>query len=138
MATKLWAELESSRGRLSLVVGGRTGSPLELLAEALGIDVVSVGSILTSADGPPESREIQASLANARLLDRLGILFSPELEIDPISLLRRLSRALPRIAAWPGEVDGNRARFSRPGRKDFYERVLEDAVILRPRDRRYP
>jgi hypothetical protein len=138
MANKLWAELESSRGRLALVVGGQADSSLKPLAEELRLDVVSVGFILTSGDAPPDSHEIQASLADARLLDHLGILFSPELRVDPIGLLRRLSRTLPRIAAWPGEVDGDRATFSRPGRRDYYERILDDAVILRPHERRFP
>ena len=138
MAHKLWSELESSHGRLALVVGGRTDSPLKPLAEELGLDVVSVGFILTSRNAPPDRREIQASLADARLLDHLGILFSPELMIDPIGLLRGLSRTLPRIAAWPGDVSGDRATFSRPGRREYYESVLNDAVILRPRERRFP
>jgi hypothetical protein len=138
MAKKLWAELESSRGRLALVVGGDAESRLGPLADALKLDVVSVGYALTTREVPPDHHEIAASLADARLLDRLEVLFSPELRIDPIDLLKNLSRVAPRIATWPGDVSGGRATFSRPGRREYYDRVLKDAVILRPRPRRFP
>ncbi len=68
----------------------------------------------------------------------LDILFWPEFAMNPIGLLRSLSRVKPRIAVWPGVLEGHRALYSQPGRRDRFESILSDSVILAPRQVHFP
>lgn len=42
------------------------------------------------------------------VLDDLQVLFAPVLQVDPLQLLRQLSRKFSVVAAWPGMFDGTR------------------------------
>lgn len=66
------------------------------------------------------------------MLTDLDVLFWPDLQLDPIGLLRRLSADGPVIAVWPGRVSGGRVSYSEPGRPDHYDEPLRDALLLRP------
>jgi hypothetical protein len=112
--------------------------PLDALAAAVARPVFSVGKLLTESDTPPDSSSVVTMLGNAELLDDTDILFAPELNLDPLILLRELARRSPRIMAWPGQVSGRRATYSAPGRRDYYAREISDAIILRPVPYRFP
>ena len=75
----------------------------------------------------------------APLLIDIEVLFSPELAVDPVALLRSLARSnSPRVAVWPGSLQEGRGRFSLPRRADHYDRPIEDVMILRPVLRAFP
>ena len=40
------------------------------------------------------------------VLDDMQVLFAPVLQVDPLHLLKHLSRKFSVVAAWPGEFDG--------------------------------
>ena len=108
------------------------------MSDALGLLPMSVGRALTSGDAFPSVNESIKLLGDAVLLTDLDILFWPEFALNPISLLRSLSRVKPRIAVWPGVLEGHRALYSQPGRRDRFESILSDAVILAPRQVHFP
>src|SRR5579883_2349412 len=133
-AMSLLAELGAAPGRLALVVGSEPDrGPLDAFARALDVPVVSVGRTLTEHPAPPASPSAFAldRLATATLLDDTDILFTPELQIDPLLLLRDLGRRYPRIMRWPGTIQGGRATYSEPGRRDHHEWPISDAIVLR-------
>jgi hypothetical protein len=137
--TSLVSELAVRPGRLALLrQTPDTDSTLKLMAEALGQQPLSVGLVLTLDDGPPSSERIAELLADATLLVDLDVLFWEPLGVDPIALLTLLARKRPRVALWPGQIVGDRAVYSEPGRRDYFSQLLVDAIVLTPRRVVYP
>jgi hypothetical protein len=137
-AGELIRELGSAPGRLCLITGDAAEGAAEKLAGALGIRPCQVGRLLTDSATVPSVRTIESLLAKETIFVALDVLFWPGLVLDPLALLRDLSRSRPRIAVWPGVIQGRRAQYSEPGRVDAYDRVLEDALLLRARQVRFP
>ena len=52
------------------------------------------------------------------VLDDMQVLFAPVLQVDPLHLLRQLSRKFSVVAAWPGEFDGNWLKVSASGQAE--------------------
>ena len=109
-----------------------------ILSAALDAPVLHVGRILTEFERPPDRPHVLQKLEAGLLLDEIDILFSPGLKLDLLRLLRDLSRYSPRIARWPGSIEGGRAIYSELGRRDHYEAQLSDAVIIRPKQTKFP
>lgn len=53
------------------------------------------------------------------ILDNIEILFLPELDMDPLKVLARLSRDKTLVVAWVGEYDGSLLSWSEPGRPGY-------------------
>jgi hypothetical protein len=137
-AGRLVTELAASPGRLALVASAGVGQGLQPLSEALKIPVVSAGQLLTAGPEPPSRDIVRAALGSAQLIDDAEVLFAPELNMDPLVLLREIARRHPVVLLWPGKIQGVEATFSELGRHDFYQRRLRDAVILHPVDHVFP
>lgn len=138
--TSLAAELSTSPGRFGLVHRGPAaeGAIAELEHE-LNTTCCSVGATLARLSEPPSVQEIEQLFRPTPFLVDIEILFAPELAVDPLALLRRLSRISgPKLALWPGSLAAGRARFSEMQRPDHYDRPLEDVLILRPLPRTFP
>jgi hypothetical protein len=134
----LWDELERHPGRMALVCGAEAERTADLIASALGVPAVQVGRELTRDPAPPRPEAAGAVLQDATVLVDCEVLFDPELGVDPLQLLRTLARRAPRIAIWPGRIEGGRAVYSEPGRRDFFDRPIADAIVLRPRATTFP
>jgi len=140
MQHALVAELSSSPGRFGLIEDGSgVDEVLAELEEALDARRASVGASLTALPEPPSLTQIEAMLGSAPLFVEIEILFAPQLSVDPVMLLRRLARIRsPRVAVWPGSLEGGRARYSEARRPDHYDRPIEDVIIFRPVVRAFP
>lgn len=108
------------------------------LAEKEGAEALSVGRLLTASEGPGEFDNLEELIGDASFLIDLDILFWPDVQSNPLQLLRALSRRAPRFAQWPGALVGKRLTYSERGRKDFFDAAIEDAVIMRPKVVRFP
>jgi hypothetical protein len=140
VSASLTLELSASPGRFGLIES-RPGADevIDEWEQMLGTTRCSVGRRLTSLPEPPSSHRIEALLRPDPLLVDIEILFTPELAVDPLTLLRRLARtSSPRVALWPGSLAAGRARFSEAQREDHYDRPVEDVIILRPVSRAFP
>lgn len=140
-AEELIRELRQAPARLALVVDDPIGQIMAAYAEWLHAPVSHADSCLlmpTPAASPDDVMERLAAAGN--LITDLDILFwRPWLGLDPLGVLRAVSRRHPgTIFAWPGVVHGGRVSYSTPGRPDFYEAILVDAVILRPQPTTFP
>lgn len=132
-------ELSKSPGRIALIESGPwVDACVAKLGDALGLLPMSVGEALTQGETVPSASDVPALLGDAILLTDLDILFWPEFAMNPIGLLRSLSRVKPRIAVWPGVLEGHRALYSQPGRRDRFESILSDALILAPQHVHFP
>lgn len=125
-------------GRLCLVTGDDAEPVTNQLAGALGVQPCQVGKLVTDTPSVPSVGEIASLLSAEVVLVALDVLFWPALAVDPLGLLQSLSRSRPRIALWPGVIEGRRARYSDPGRPDAYDHALDDALLLRARRVRFP
>lgn len=127
----LWRELQEHPGRFGLVVGETASRALNTIAQSTGYPVLNVSRHLT-IDYPEGSRSPDALLRDHSVLDHIEVLFWSAVAVDPLRLLSKLARHRPVIAAWPGSIDGRRARFSEPGPPDHYDQPLPaSAIVLR-------
>lgn len=65
------------------------------------------------------------------LLDNAEILFSTELQLDPLRLLQGLSRNRTVVATWSGELESESLTYAAPGHPE-YRRCDRPQVILVP------
>ena len=64
------------------------------------------------------------------LLDNIELLFSHELEQDPLRLLQGMSRHRPIIAAWPGASDNRTLSYAKPGHPETRRYTNPEAVLV--------
>lgn len=127
----IWQELSAQAGRFGLAVGEHASETLAAIAVRSGLDPLDIGRFVT-IDHPDGWMVPEQLLRNQPVLDRIEVLFWPDVPADPLRLLTLLARRHPVIAAWPGSIDGRRARYSEPGRPDHYDQPLpSSAIVLR-------
>jgi hypothetical protein len=131
--------------RLILVVGPpRSGKTTALrdLAEERSWPLVNVN--LALSERMLELTTRQRALKVDRLLDQIAkeqegevvildnteILFSPELQQDPLLLLQGLSRNKTVIAAWAGEQEGKTLTYANPAHPEFKRYNQPQTVIV--------
>ena len=132
--------------RLILVVGPpRTGktSALRHLADERGWPLVNVNLALSErlleltskrrALRVPRilSEIVERHPGDVVLLDNIEVLFSPELQQDPLRLLQGLSRNRTVIASWSGEMDGESLTYAQAPHPE-YRRYVHPQVIIVP------
>lgn len=135
------AELKRAPGRLALVADDANGQVTTAFAEMLGVAAHRAGTGLLGSTLPTAPDQVVDRLAAAGpVIVDLDLLFwRPWLELDPLGVLRAISRRRPgTLFDWPGTISGDRASYSAPGRRDFFEATLTDAVILRPQPTGFP
>lgn len=130
----LISELREHPGRVAFVTGANRSLVCDALATVLNEEPLSVGVSATSGELPPTPQELGTMLSGSSVITEIDVLFSPKLLVDPIRLLIKVARTRPGlIVEWPGEIVSGKATYSSPGRRDWYESPLEDAVVLRSR-----
>lgn len=126
-------------GRVLLIVGDGAERIGILIAEHVGSQVVSVGR--RAADALAGGRDIDPVelFAGGEVFTDLDVLFwESGLHADVAAVLSRAAKNRPLAVIWPGTVAGGVVRYSEPGRKDFYEKRLDDVIVLRPKVDSYP
>ena len=73
---------------------------------------------------------VVAQEAHCLLLDNLEILFHPELSIDPLRLLQKLSRNRTIVATWNGVLKGGHLTYAEPGHPEYKRWPASDLVII--------
>lgn len=64
------------------------------------------------------------------ILDNIEVLFSPELQQDPLRLLQRLARNRTVIAAWAGEYEGGSLTYADPAHPEYKRYHNPEAIIV--------
>lgn len=94
---------------------------------------------LTSRERPLRVRRLVEDVIadradGAAILDNIELLFEPSLQVDPLTLLQRLSRRRMVIAAWGGAYDLDRRvlTYARPGHPEYkrYDRPEGEIVTV--------
>jgi len=59
------------------------------------------------------------------LFDHIEILFEKPLKINPIALLKNLSRYRKLIVIWPGEINDDTLIYAKPGHPEYAKYLIE-------------
>ncbi len=131
--------------RLILLVGPpRTGktNTLKQLAEEKSWPLVNVNLALserllqmTSRQRALNIEKVLSDISNQNeedivLFDNIEVLFSPELQQDPLRLLQSLARNRTIIAAWPGEFYNDTLTYAEPSHREFKRYFTPDAIVV--------
>ena len=131
--------------RLVLVVGSsRSGKTTALrhLSEEQAWPLINVNLLLSQSllELTPQQRALNVNRlldqitkeyqGDIIILDNTEVIFSPELQQDPLRLLQSLSRNRTVIAAWSGEQVGDSLTYASPSHPEFKKYDNPDAVIV--------
>jgi len=64
------------------------------------------------------------------LVDKLELLFLPELMLDPLKLISDSARSRVVVAVWPGEWTGTSLRYAVPSHAEFREYENPDCLVV--------
>ena len=142
---RLIGEIGDLNSKLVLLVGASRSGKTKLLRDLgtkLNIEPLNVGLELGRrlAATPINKRgfsagELLREIAEMErtddplLLDNLELLFEKSLQINPLDLVKRLAHSKRVVAAWPGELRGDRliyADMSHPEHRDY----SRDGVVV--------
>lgn len=139
MKTKIIEEIEKSvinYNRLVLIIGQYNSGKTSLINEIgkeLNLDVINVNLELSRNLLDMSKRErmihaqtvfnsiIEKNIIQDRvvLLDNIEILFDYELKIDPLKVLKDLSRYCCVVATFSGKLDNNSITYSQIGHREY-------------------
>jgi len=64
------------------------------------------------------------------LVDKLELLFLPDLMLDPLKLISDSARSRVVVAVWPGEWTGTSLRYAVPSHAEFREYENPDCLVV--------
>jgi ABC-type lipoprotein export system ATPase subunit len=64
------------------------------------------------------------------LLDNIELLFDVSLKLNPLSLLKKISRNRPLISSWNGTVEDNRLNYAAQGHPQYSHYDLDDIIVI--------
>lgn len=133
------SELRVRRGGFAAIDMSAPEAPhtLALISDVVA-EVVSIGSRFAECEAPPNIERLIGRLNDSTLLTDIEVLFTPQLELDVVSLLRQLGRRVPLVVAWPGRIATGRFRYSQLGRSDYVDVPVDGALLLHPLLTQFP
>jgi hypothetical protein len=73
---------------------------------------------------------LKSTGADVVLVDNLELLFSPELQQDPLKLLQGASRNRTIVASWPGALSGRHLTYAEPSHPEYRRYPELDTLCL--------
>jgi hypothetical protein len=132
-----------------LIVVGLSGSGktrlLRIWADRYGYSYLNIGSLVSQRTLEYSSversnavqREVLGVVERAEgdvvLCDNIELLFTPELSLDPLCLLKQAACRKVVVAAWAGSCDGSILSYAVPGHDEYhaYSRAdVRDVILL--------
>lgn len=149
MKTKIIKEIEKSANdynRLILIVGQYNSGKTSLIREIgkeLNLDVINVNlelsrnlldmsksermvNIQTIFNTIVEKKSVQDGVV---LLDNIEILFDYELKIDPLKILKDLSRYYIVVAIWNGKIENGSVIYGQIGHREYRKYPPNELII---------
>jgi hypothetical protein len=139
-------ELGALHSRLILLVGppqsGKTAilrslsvrrkaTPLNVGAE-LGRCIAGLSHSQRELSASGLLRELADQYTSGELLlvDNIELLFDRSLTLDPLTLLKQLSRVRRVVATWPGEQSGGRLKYAEMGHPEYQDYVVDGLTVF--------
>lgn len=129
--------------RLLIVVSNEEVEGGRYIGERLGIRRIGVGEKLGEdlLEVPARRRPLKVAdlledlLVDTKndgiLLDHVEILFDKSLRVDPLSLLRSLSRRRLVVVIWRGEIEAGNLVYGFPGHPEYRSYPARDVALVR-------
>lgn len=73
---------------------------------------------------------LDREIGQLALLDNLEILFHPDLELDPLRLLQKLSRNRTIVAAWNGSAHDGYLIYAKAGHPEYRRYPMNDLRVV--------
>jgi oligoribonuclease NrnB/cAMP/cGMP phosphodiesterase (DHH superfamily) len=121
--------------------GGKTNM-LHEVGKAIGASVINVNLEISRMmlDLTQQQRILQApqlldkivskSNNDVVLLDNIELLFDTRLRLDPLALLKKISRDRIVVTSWNGYVEDNRLNYARQGHPEYGSYELGDIIVI--------
>jgi hypothetical protein len=78
--------------------------------------------------------EIMAEIATTGqdgvILDRTEIMFDTSLQLDPLGLLKSLSRDKVMITMWSGSISNSRLYYAEPSHPEYKSYPIDDIIVI--------
>lgn len=74
--------------------------------------------------------DVLASGSDVVLVDNIELLFSPDLQQDPLKLLQGLARNRTVVASWPGDIAGKQLTYAEPSHPEYRRYPDLDSLYL--------
>jgi hypothetical protein len=138
-------EVQQTSEQLVLVVGKPGSGKSKILRELAvmrGWEYLECRTLITDEilELVPKLRPQQAPAIMSKILEKLNadvilldgtqVLFAPVLNLDPLRLLRQLSKKQMIVTAWPGEFDEGNLSFHPPGQEGKLSYLAGDSKII--------
>ena len=128
----LVADSESERSLLLRELAQRRETTILYVGSELGTRLVPLPINRRPLAAPSILRELADSHAGDGLvvLDNIELLFDRTLKLNPVGILRQLARVRSIVAAWPGQVAGEKLIYSEPGHAERQQCVTDGLVLF--------
>ena len=73
---------------------------------------------------------VAKSTTDMVLLDNIELLFDTSLKLNPLALLKKVSRKRPIISTWNGEVEDNHLKYAWQGHPEYNSYDLDDIIVV--------
>lgn len=138
-------DLKSAAIKLLILVGPPGGGKTLLLvklAQALGLPLINVGKDasqqllpMTVRQRKLKAEEIVGTLVrdadpHTVCLDNTELLFDPALSLNPLELLRNLSRNRVVIATWSGILENTSLIYAHPDHPEYFKQTVHGFPIV--------
>ena len=138
---KRWKYIAQEEEKLLIIIGGPGSGKSKLIRELTfqdGWKICEAKDLfddefleIPRADRPEKSISLISEAIhrlNARvvMIDNVGFLFAPILNLNPIEMLKKLSRECPIIVSWRGHLEGNTLYFEHKGDPKYAKFTIED------------
>ncbi len=138
---KRWKYIAQEDEKLLIITGGPGSGKSKLIRELTYQDGWKIAEAkelfddefleVPRADRPEKAISLIATAIhrlNARvvMIDNVEFLFAPILNLDPLEILRKLSRECPVIVSWRGRMDGHTLYFEHNGDERYAKFTIED------------
>lgn len=138
-------KLEAERARhlyyRLFIVGSDDEAKGRYVAEELGIPRVNVGEELGEEllEVPARSRPLKVSslledllrdAGDSVLLDHIEIVFEESLKVEPLTLLKALSRRRLIGVMWSGEIEAGNLVYGSPGHPEYRSYPARDLTLV--------
>ncbi len=129
--------------RLLIVVSNGEVEDGRYLAEGLGIRRITVGEKLGEEllEIPARRKPLKVvglledllddAGDSGVLLDRIEILFEESLKVEPLTLLRSVSRRRLVVVMWSGEIEAGNLVYGVPGHREYRSYPARDVALVR-------
>ena len=127
---KRWKYIAQDDEKLLIIIGSPGSGKSQLIRELTYQDGWKICEARELFDDEfleiPRSAAIHRLNARVVMIDNVEFMFAPILNLDPVAMLKKLSRECPIIVSWRGSLEGNTLYFEHNGDPKYAKFVIDN------------